>query len=55
MKASPEWSDFIKKMVDARTQANLAKVKMEFLRVRAMEWQSENATRRAEMRLSGAA
>lgn len=54
VKASPEWADFIKKMVDARTAANLAKVKMEFIRMRSMEWQAENANRRAEMRLTGA-
>lgn len=52
VKASAEWQDFIKKMVDARTQANLAKVRMEWTRMRFMEQQSANATARAEMRLS---
>lgn len=51
VKASPEWSDFIKTMVDARTQANLKKVQMEYLRMKFQEWSSENANRRAEMRL----
>lgn len=51
VKASPEWSDFIKTMVDARTQANLKKVQMEYLRMKFSEWQSENANKRAEMRL----
>jgi len=51
VKASPEWSDFIKAMVDARTQANLKKVQMEYLRMKFQEWSSENANKRAEMRL----
>ena len=51
VKASPEWEDFILKMVNARTQANLKKFQLEFLRMRASEWQSENANKRAEMRL----
>ena len=51
VKASPEWSDFIKAMVDARTQANLKKVQMEYLRMKFQEWNSENANRRAEMKL----
>lgn len=53
VKASPEWADFVKRMVDARTAANLAKVRMEWTRMKFMEWQAENANRRAEMRLTG--
>lgn len=52
VKASVEWQDFIKKMVDARTQANMAKVRMEFFRMRFSEWISMDATRRAEMKLT---
>lgn len=51
VKASPEWQDFIKSMVDARSQANLKKVQLEYLRMKFMEWNSENANRRAEARL----
>ena len=51
VKASQEWAAFIKGMVEARTAANLAKVRMEWTRMKFMEWQSENATKRAEMRL----
>ncbi len=51
VKASREWEDYIKKMVKAREQANLAKVELEFIRMRAWEENSENATKRAEMRL----
>lgn len=52
VKSSAEWHDFITKMVDARTAANLAKVRMEYARMKFMEQQSANATARAEMRLS---
>lgn len=52
VKASEEWAAFIKGMVDARTEANLARVRMEWTKMKVMEWQSENATRRAEMRLT---
>lgn len=51
VKASEEWADFIKSMVEARTSANLAKARMEWTRMKFMEWNSQNATRRAEMRL----
>lgn len=51
VKSSTEWLDFIKKMVDARSAANLKKVQMEYLRMKFSEWQSENANKRAEMRL----
>ena len=51
VKASEEWMAFVTGMVKARTDANMAKVRMEWCRMRFMEWQSENATKRAEMRL----
>lgn len=51
VKASPEWRDFIGTMVDARKTANRLKVQMEYLRMKFQEWSSENANRRAEMRL----
>lgn len=51
VKASAEWHDYITKMVNARTAANLAKVKLEWIRMRHSEYQSEEATKRAEMKL----
>lgn len=51
VKASPEWLDYVTRMVEARSAANLKKVQLEFIRMRFAEWQSENANRRAEMRL----
>ena len=52
VKASPEWIDFIEKMVKARTEANLARVKMDYVRMKFSEWQASDATARAEMRLT---
>lgn len=52
VKSSPEWSEYIESMVEARTSANLAKVKMKYVEMKYFEWQSQNASRRSEMRLS---
>lgn len=51
VKADPEWSDFIEQMVQARTQANLKKVQLEYIRMKAAEQQSFEATQRSERRL----
>lgn len=51
VKASQEWHDWITGMVSARTAANLAKVKLEWVRMKFSEQQSEQATKRAEMKL----
>jgi len=51
VKSSVEWADYIKKMVKAREQANLAKIEMEFMRMRFAEWQAHDATQRQEMRM----
>lgn len=51
VKASPEWRDYIRRMCEARTAANLAKVKLEFLRMRHMEQTSYEATARMEAKL----
>lgn len=51
VKSSPEWADFIDKMVRARTAANLKKVNLKYIEMKAAEEQSFAATRRAEMRL----
>jgi hypothetical protein len=52
VKASGEWKEFIASMVEARTKANLAKVQLEYIRMKFSEWQSLNATSRAELRMS---
>ena len=51
VKASQEWRDFIASMVEARTAANLLKVKLEFVRMKFSEQQSYEATSRAERRM----
>jgi len=51
VKASPEWAEFVTQMVDARKAANLAKVRVEWIRMKHSEAQSFEATRRAEMKL----
>lgn len=51
VKASPEWKHFIGGMVEARKTANRLKVQLEYLRMRAGEQSSAEATRRAEMKL----
>ena len=49
-KADPVWADHLKKMVDARTQANKARVEQEFYRMRFWEANSEAANERASAR-----
>jgi hypothetical protein len=51
VKASEEWDKYIKSMVAERGAANKLKVQLEYLRMKFQEWSSENATKRAEMRL----
>jgi len=51
VKASNEWREFLTKMVEAREKAALLKVKLEYIRMKFHEWQSMEATKRAEMRL----
>lgn len=51
VKASPEWKDYIKSMVDLRTEANLRKAEVEWIKMRFQEWVSEQATARAEAKL----
>lgn len=50
-KASPEWVEFVANMVKAREKAAFLKVKMEYIRMKFAEYQSIEATKRAEMRL----
>jgi hypothetical protein len=52
VKASAEWEEFVVAMVEARRLANLLKVKIEWLRMKFQEQSSEEATRRAEIRLT---
>lgn len=51
VKATPEWSEHVEKIVKGRQRANYLKVKLEFIRMRFSEQQSAEATKRAEMKL----
>ena len=51
VKSSAEWYEFVKTMVEAREKATLLKVQLEYIRMKFHEWQSIEATRRAEMKL----
>jgi hypothetical protein len=50
-RSSPEYREFVTKMVQMRRDANLLKVQMEVLRMRFQEWSSHEANARAEKRL----
>lgn len=52
VKASAEWSEHLEAMVTARREANLAKVQLDYIRMKHMEWTSANANLRHEARLS---
>ena len=49
--ASQGWKDDLLSISTQRQAANRLKVQMEYIRMKFMEWQSENATKRVEMRL----
>jgi hypothetical protein len=51
VKASPAWKEYIEQMVGARKEANELKLQLEWTRMRFTEWNSEEATKRAEMKL----
>ena len=51
VKASPEWREFVGQMVKARKDANLAKVRLEWVKMTFQERMSAEASARAESRL----
>jgi hypothetical protein len=51
VKASDDWYEFVTSMVAAREKATLLKLQLEYIRMQFHEWQSIEATRRAEMKL----
>lgn len=48
VKASADWREFVTSMVEARGEANLARVKMKWVELRYGEWQSNDANARKE-------
>ena len=51
VKRSPEWIDHVEKVCNARKAANLAKVKVDYYKMRASEEMSKEATARLEAKL----
>lgn len=51
VKASDDWKSYVTEMVEARKRAALLKVQLEYIRMQFSEWQSYEATKRAEMKL----
>ena len=51
VKASEDWRTFIDEMVNARKEAAKLKVQLEYIKMKFSEWQSIEASKRAEMRL----
>lgn len=51
VKASKDWRQHVEAIAEARKVANRLKVQMEFIRMQSSEWQSMEATKRAEMKL----
>lgn len=51
VKSSEEWRNHVISIVKARETANRCKVKLEYLRMRFQEWQSQEANNRIEARL----
>lgn len=52
VKASEDWRDHIARIVEARKEANLKKLHLEYIRMRFSEAQSMDANARAERRLA---
>lgn len=51
VKSSPDWEEYVRSEVQARTAANLKKIKAEHTKMKYYEHQSLEANTRAEMRL----
>lgn len=51
VKSTAQWHEYITTMVEARKKANLLKAQLDYIRMKFTEWNSEEATKRAEMKL----
>jgi len=52
IKATPDWHSYLAKIVAARKEANILKVRMEYLKMKYHEEQGHEASRRVEMRIT---
>ncbi len=53
VKASKEWHDHVLKIVDAETEANKSKLRMDYVKMKYFEQQRMDANTRAEMKMLG--
>ena len=51
VKASNEWHDYIHQMVEARSEANLKKVQLDYIKMQFTEWQMNTASARDERKM----
>lgn len=51
VKSTAQWHEYLENMVAERKKANMLKVQLEYIRMKFTEWNSEEATKRAEMKL----
>ena len=51
-KAAPDWEEYVRHMCKARSQANLLRQQLEYIRMKFSEWQSAEANARQEGRLN---
>ena len=54
VKSSPFWREHVRKIVEARKEANKARIELDYIRMKFYEWQSQQANSRAELRTLGA-
>ncbi len=51
VKASEDWQEYIHKMVEARAEANLKKIQLDYIRMQFTEWQMNMASARDERKM----
>src|ERR1035437_5171903 len=52
VKASPDWEEYVRSCVEARHQANLARINLEAIKMSFTEWNSQQANERAEFKMT---
>ena len=51
VKASPDWEEYVRSCVEARHQANLAKIRLEAIKMSFAEFNNTEANNRIEMKM----
>ena len=52
VKASAEGEEYVRSCEEARHQANLAKIELEYMRMKFQEWSSDQANQRQELKMT---